>query len=62
VPAPLFATAVALARATGRLGGFGDAALARLRQDLVFDASPARAGLGYAPRPFSPTAAMFSVD
>ena len=62
VPAPLFATAVALARATGRLGGFGDAALARLRQDLVFDASPARAAFGYAPRPFGPTAPMFSGD
>jgi len=62
VPAPLFATVVGLARATGRLGGFGDAALARLRQDLVFDASLARAALGYAPRPFSPTAAMFSGD
>jgi len=62
VPPPLFATAVGLARATGHLGGFGDAALARLRQDLVFDASPARDAIGYMPRPFSPTAAMFSVD
>jgi len=59
VPAPLFAAAVALARAGGRLGGFGDAAIARLRQDLVFDASPARMAFGYAPRAFRPTAAMF---
>jgi nucleoside-diphosphate-sugar epimerase len=62
VPAPLFATAVGLARASGRLGGFGDAALARLRQDLVFDATPAREALGYAPRPFRPTTAAFSED
>lgn len=60
VPAPVFAAAVALARASGRLGGFGDAALARLRQDLVFDAAPARAAFGYAPRAFQPTAAMFT--
>ena len=60
VPPPVFAVAVALARASGRLGGFGDAALARLRQDLVFDATPARAALGYAPRMFRPTAAMFT--
>lgn len=62
VPAPLFAAAVGLARASGRLGGFGDAAIGRLRQDLVFDATPARDVLGYSPRPFHPTAAMFSAD
>ena len=60
VPAPLFATLLAVARATGRLSGFGDAALARLRADLVFDAAPARRDFGYAPRAFQPTAAMFS--
>jgi nucleoside-diphosphate-sugar epimerase len=59
VPAPVFAAAVAVARASGRLSGFGDAALARMRQDLVFDLAPARAALGYAPRMFHPTAAMF---
>ncbi|HSR65383.1 MAG TPA: NAD-dependent epimerase/dehydratase family protein [Xanthomonadaceae bacterium] len=60
VPAPLFATALALARAGGRLGGFGDAALARLGEDLVFDPAPARATFGYAPRAFRPTPAMFT--
>ena len=60
VPSPLFAAAVALARASGRLSGFGDAALARLRQDLVFDATPARTALDYAPRAFRPTSAMFT--
>ena len=62
VPAPVFATALALARARGRLGGFGDAALARLRQDLVFDATPARTAFGYAPRAFRPTAAMLGAE
>ena len=59
LPAPLFATMLAAARATGQLRGFGDAALARMRGDLVFDAAPARRDIGYAPRPFRPTAEMF---
>lgn len=59
VPAPLFAGAVALARAGGRLQGFGAAAQARLREDLVFDNGPARVDLGHAPRAFRPDAAMF---
>ena len=62
VPAPLFAAAVFGARALGRGDGLGDAAVARMRDDLVFDASPARRDFGYAPRPFQPTAAMFSTD
>lgn len=59
VPAPLFSAARAAARATGRLQGFGDAAAARLREDLVFDAAPAQRDFGYAPRAFAPTAEMF---
>lgn len=62
LPAPLFAAALALARRRGGMAGFGDAALARLRQDLVFDAAPAREAFGYAPRAFRPTAAMFTPD
>ena len=62
VPAPLFAAAVFGARALGRGDGLGDAVVARMRDDLVFDASPARRDFGYAPRPFQPTAAMFSTD
>lgn len=59
VPAPAFAAALLAARALGRIGGFGDAAVARMRADLVFDASPARADFGYAPRLFRPSARMF---
>lgn len=62
MPAPLFAAAVALMRAGGRLQGFGDAALARMREDLVFDATPARRDFGYTPRGFHPTAAMFEPE
>lgn len=59
VPAPLFRTLLSLAHAAGIARDFGDAALARMRQDLVFDLEPARRDFGYAPRPFEPTAAMF---
>lgn len=59
VPAPLFTLALFGARAMGRIAGFGDAAVARLRSDLVFDAEPARQDFGYAPRMFRPTARMF---
>jgi len=62
VPAPLFATMLAVARVTGRLRGFGDAALARMREDLVFDAAPARRDFGYSPWKFAPTAEMFEAD
>lgn len=62
LPAPLFAAALAAARLRGGMGGFGDAALARLRRDLAFDAAPARAAFGYAPRAFRPTATMFTPD
>lgn len=60
VPGPLFATALLAARALGRIDGIGDAAVARLRSDLVFDAEPAQRDLGYAPRSFQPTAPMFN--
>ncbi|MCD9031708.1 NAD-dependent epimerase/dehydratase family protein [Luteimonas sp. Y-2-2-4F] len=62
VPAPLFRTALAAAHAAGRLRGLPAGAVARLREDLVFDAGPARADLGYAPRPFRPTARMLLAD
>lgn len=52
VPAPLFRLALGLARLAGIANGFGDAALARLHEDLVFDAGPARADFAYAPRDF----------
>lgn len=59
VPAPLFAALLKLARARGLATGLGDAAVARMRHDLVFDDAPARRDLGYQPRPFRPTPGMF---
>nr|WP_295382425.1 nucleoside-diphosphate sugar epimerase [Pseudoxanthomonas sp.] len=58
LPSPLFALAVRAARATGRLQGLTGAAVARMREDLVFDAAPARRDFGYAPRGFRPDAGM----
>jgi hypothetical protein len=34
-------------------------AVTRMRDDLVFDAAPARRDFGYAPRMFLPDASMF---
>lgn len=59
VPSPLFSAALLGARALGRINGFGDAAVARMRSDLVFDAAPAAHDFGYAPRPFWPSSEMF---
>lgn len=59
LPAPLFRIAVAAGRATGRLRALPAGAVARMREDLVFDVEPARRDLGYAPRPFRPAADMF---
>lgn len=58
-PAPLFRLVLVFARVVGIARGFGGAALARMREDLVFDATPAQRDFGYAPRPFRPTAEMF---
>lgn len=62
LPSPLFSLAAAGAQAIGAVPGFGPATRARLREDLVFDAEPARLALGYAPRAFAPTDAMFRSD
>lgn len=59
LPPALFGALLAPARRAGIASGFSDAALARMRQDLVFDAGPAARDLGYAPRAFAPDAAMF---
>lgn len=61
LPAPLFALAVRIAAAGGEAMP-GAALLARLRQDLVFDAGPASAALGYAPRGFVPEASSFAAS
>jgi nucleoside-diphosphate-sugar epimerase len=61
LPVALFKAALATAHLFGKMRGLGDAAVARMREDLVFDAEPARRDFGYAPRVFNPTAAMFSM-
>jgi nucleoside-diphosphate-sugar epimerase len=54
LPAPLFRGALALARQLRKVDGASEAVLARLRQDLVFDADAARRDFAYAPRAFTP--------
>ncbi len=58
VPAPLFDAAAWSLRLLGRAGP-GEAVVARLRSDLVFDLAPASRDFAYAPRAFRPTADMF---
>lgn len=58
LPSPLFNLALAVAKLAGGTG-LGEAAVQRMRTDLVFDDAPARRDLGYAPRAFQPTARMF---
>jgi len=62
LPSPLFNLALIAAQASGRATGLGEAAVRRMRSDLVFDPVPAQRDFGYAPRAFRPTAAMFSAD
>lgn len=59
LPGPLFAALLRIARTRGMASGFNEAALDRMRRDLVFDRTPAQSDFGYAPRPFRPTARMF---
>ena len=59
LPAPMFRFALLAARVVGRADSLGDAAVARMREDLVFDAAPAQRDFGYRARAFAPTAAMF---
>jgi nucleoside-diphosphate-sugar epimerase len=59
VPGPVFSAVLAAARWLGKMHGLGDAAVARMRDDLVFDAAPAQRDFGYAPRKFEPTQDMF---
>jgi nucleoside-diphosphate-sugar epimerase len=58
LPSPLFNLALVVAKLGGGTG-LGEAAVQRMRADLVFDDAPARRDLGYAPRAFRPTARMF---
>ena len=59
LPMPLFRTALAAAQARGIARELTASAVARMREDLVFDAAPARRDFGFAPRMFRPDAAMF---
>jgi nucleoside-diphosphate-sugar epimerase len=59
VPSPFFNALLAMAHAVGIARDFNEAAVARMRSDLVFDAEPARRDFGYSPRKFRPTAEMF---
>jgi len=59
LPSPLFNLALLAAQASGRSTGLGEAAVRRMRSDLVFDIAPAQCDFGYAPRMFRPTATMF---
>lgn len=61
LPSPLFNAALLAAQMTGRATGLGEAAVRRMRSDLVFDATPAQRDFGYAPRAFRPKAEMFEV-
>jgi uncharacterized protein YbjT (DUF2867 family) len=58
LPSPLFNLALVAAKLAGGTG-LGEAAVRRMRTDLVFDDAPARRDFGYAPRAFRPTARMF---
>jgi len=59
LPPAAFRALLSLAHAGGVARDFGTAALARMREDLVFDVEPARRDFGYAPRAFEPVAGMF---
>ena len=56
---PVFLSLLRLAQARGIAGGLGPGAVARMREDLVFDAAPAARDFAYAPREFRPTPGMF---
>lgn len=59
LPMPLFRALLAAARAGGIARDLTGDAIARMRDDLVFDAGPAARDFGYAPRAFAPTSVMF---
>ena len=58
LPMPLFRLSVRAAQARGLALELTDAAVQRMREDLVFDPEPARRDFGYAPRPFKPEPRM----
>jgi nucleoside-diphosphate-sugar epimerase len=60
LPMPLFRGVLAAAQLRGVAVDFTPEALARMRQDLVFDSEPARRDFAYSPRMFKPDASMFA--
>jgi hypothetical protein len=56
---PMFRAALAAAQARGVARELTATAVARMRDDLVFDPAPARRDFGYAPRVFRPDGSMF---
>lgn len=60
LPMPLFRGMLAAAQLRGIARDFTPEALARMRQDLVFDCESARRDFAYAPRMFNPDASMFA--
>jgi nucleoside-diphosphate-sugar epimerase len=52
VPRPLLVAGLAAAHAMGRMRAYGPAMLARMADDLCFDAAAARRDFGWAPRPY----------
>ncbi|NOT88426.1 MAG: NAD-dependent epimerase/dehydratase family protein [Lysobacter sp.] len=61
VTSPVFNVVLAAAHAAGFALDFNEAAVARMRSDLVFDPADAQRDFGYSPRGFRPNAAMFPV-
>jgi nucleoside-diphosphate-sugar epimerase len=59
VPSPVFNVVLAAAHAAGFALDFNEAAVARMRSDLVFDPVDAQRDFGYSPRGFRPDAGMF---
>jgi nucleoside-diphosphate-sugar epimerase len=59
VPSPVFNIVLAAAHAAGFALDFNEAAVARMRSDLTFDAADAQRDFDYSPRGFRPTAVMF---
>ncbi|KRD77340.1 nucleoside-diphosphate sugar epimerase [Lysobacter sp. Root983] len=59
LPSPVFNLALLAAQASGHATGLGEAAVRRMRSDLVFDLAPAQRDFAYAPRRFLPERSMF---
>jgi len=59
LPMPLFRIALKAAQARGIALDITDAAVERMRRDMLFDLEPARRDFAYMPRAFKPDARMF---